>query len=166
MVAHLGDEAPPAVALPHGIEVRPLDVAVHGEHAHAVAQEAFAQEWSFQPRPYDEWARRTLGGDGFDPSLCVIAWDGDEIAGVALNSEKRNGDWGWVNILAVRAASRRRGLGEALLRETFRRFHRRGERAVALGVDSENPTGATRLYERVGMAVLWRAHVWEKEIGP
>jgi ribosomal protein S18 acetylase RimI-like enzyme len=41
-----------------------------------------------------------------------------------------------------------------------------GETTVALGVDSENPTGATRLYERAGMRILWRADVWEKELRP
>ena len=46
----------------------------------------------------------------------------------------------------------RRGLGLALLRESFRRFRETGETTVALGVDVENPTGATRLYERAGHA--------------
>ncbi|MCZ7589296.1 MAG: hypothetical protein M5U27_10690 [Gaiella sp.] len=36
---------------------------------------------------------------------------------------------------------------------------------MALGVDVENPTGATRLYERAGMRVLWQADVWQKELG-
>ena len=71
---------------------------------------------------------------------------------------------GWINLLAVRPGWRRRGLGEALLRESFREFFRRGEHTVALGVDSQNPTGATRLYERVGMRVLWEAVVYRKEL--
>ena len=57
-----------------------------------------------------------------------------------------------------------RGLGLALLRESFRRFRETGETVVALGVDADNPTGATRLYERAGMRVLWQADVWEKEL--
>lgn len=54
----------------------------------------------------------------------------------------------------------------ALLHEGFRRFIERGETTAALGVDNENPTGATRLYERVGMRILWRAGVWRKELRP
>ena len=76
------------------------------------------------------------------------------------------GDWGWVSELGVAPAWRRRGLGLALLRESFRRFRETGETVAALGVDSQNPTGATRLYERAGMRVLWRADVWEKELRP
>jgi ribosomal protein S18 acetylase RimI-like enzyme len=76
------------------------------------------------------------------------------------------GDWGWVGALGVLPEWRRRGLGLALLRESFRRIHATGETVVALGVDSQNPTGATRLYERAGMRALWRADVWEKELRP
>jgi ribosomal protein S18 acetylase RimI-like enzyme len=53
-----------------------------------------------------------------------------------------------------------------LLRESFRRFRKTGETTVALGVDVENPTSATRLYERAGMRVLWQAEVWQKELRP
>jgi mycothiol synthase len=53
----------------------------------------------------------------------------------------------------VRRPWRGRGLGEALLRHSFVEFHRRGRRAVALGVDADSLTGATRLYERAGMHV-------------
>ena len=35
---------------------------------------------------------------------------------------------------------------------------------MSLGVDSENPTGATRLYERVGMHVESEEVTYEKEL--
>ena len=35
-------------------------------------------------------------------------------------------------------------------------------RRVGLGVDSENRTGAVRLYERAGMHVERRSDTWEK----
>jgi hypothetical protein len=35
---------------------------------------------------------------------------------------------------------------------------------VTLGVDTENPTGATRLYERAGMRVEKEDVVFEKEL--
>jgi mycothiol synthase len=41
---------------------------------------------------------------------------------------------------------------------------RRGVRSVGLGVDAQNPTGATRLYERAGMHVVFEAIVYEKEL--
>ena len=74
------------------------------------------------------------------------------------------GNWGWIGSIGVRRAWRRRGLGLALLRDSFRRFRESGETVVALGVDAENPTGAVHLYEHAGMRVLWRSDVWEKEL--
>jgi hypothetical protein len=44
-------------------------------------------------------------------------------------------------------------LGRALLRHTFAEFVSRGFRAVGLGVDAENATGAVQVYERAGMHV-------------
>ena len=44
------------------------------------------------------------------------------------------------------------GVGQALLEHAFRAWYDAGKRRVGLGGDSENPTGAVRLYERVGMA--------------
>ena len=59
---------------------------------------------------------------------------------------------GFVRWLGVRADWRGRGIGLALLSRAFREFHERGERnASSLHVDTDNPTGATRLYERAGM---------------
>jgi ribosomal protein S18 acetylase RimI-like enzyme len=165
MVADL-DRVETVPAWPHGVELRPLDVEAHGPLLHAADGEAFAQEWGYQSRPYDEWAERVLRRPQLDPSLVVVAWDAGEIAGFSLNYPKRMGDWGWVGVLGVVPAWRRRGLGLALLRESFRRFRATGETMAALGVDSENPTSATRLYERAGMRVLWRADVWEKELRP
>jgi ribosomal protein S18 acetylase RimI-like enzyme len=69
-----------------------------------------------------------------------------------------------VNLIGVRPEWRRRGIAEALLRAAFAEFFRRGELRVALGVDAESPTGATRLYERVGMRVFSRTVVYEKEL--
>ncbi len=43
-------------------------------------------------------------------------------------------------------------------------FYERGERTVFLDVDTESPTGATRLYERAGMRKGWTAVIFEKEL--
>ena len=64
--------------------------------------------------------------------------------------------------LAVRPASRRAGLGLALLESGFAALWRRGHTRVGLEVDSENETGATRLYERAGMKVTRRYATYEK----
>lgn len=54
----------------------------------------------------------------------------------------------------------------ALLQRTFREFYLRGIYKVALDVDSQNLTGATRLYQRAGMHITRRYNTYEKEIRP
>jgi mycothiol synthase len=51
-----------------------------------------------------------------------------------------------------------------LLHQAFGEFYRRGERVVALGVDADNSTGATRLYERAGMRVHAEDVTYQKEL--
>ena len=45
-------------------------------------------------------------------------------------------------------------MGEALLFHAFATFRKRGAPAVDLKVLADNPSGAVRLYERVGMTIL------------
>ena len=151
---------------PTDVELRPLDVELHGPALYDAELEAFADEWEYVPLEYDEWRERVFGRSGFDPSLVPVAWDGEQVVAFSRNYPKRNGDWGFIGTLGVRPGWRRRGLGLSLLHESFRRFRETGETTVALGVDVENPTGATRLYERAGMRVLWQADVWQKELRP
>ena len=159
-------EAHPAPEWPEGVELRPFDVERHGRAVHAAVEESFAHEWGHVAQPYEAWRERAYVIPRIDPSLVPVVWDGDEVAAFSLNYPKRNGDWGWIGTLGVRERWRRHGLGLALLRESFRRFREIGETTVALGVDAENPTGATRLYVRAGMRPLWQADVWEKELRP
>jgi ribosomal protein S18 acetylase RimI-like enzyme len=65
----------------------------------------------------------------------------------------------------VRPGWRGRGYGRALLQHSFREFRRRGYTRAALGVDADNATGATQLYESVGMHAEQEMAVWEKVLG-
>lgn len=146
----LADEPPERSALPEGIDIRPFEVGQDERATWEASEDAFADHWGHVRAPFEEWIRRTQG-DLFDPGLWFLATEGDTIVGTALCSPWLGG--GWVGSLGVRRRWRGRGIGEALLRRAFAEFHRRGRRTVALGVDAESLTGATRLYERAGMRV-------------
>src|SRR4029077_18824369 len=96
-------------------------------------------------------------------ALCFRVRAGDELAAAALCTIDDFG-LGWVDILGTRREHRRRGLGEALLGQSFHALYARGAPKVALGVDAESPTGATRLYERVGMRVSSRIDLYAKNL--
>jgi mycothiol synthase len=125
--------------------------------------DAFADEWGWAAMDYDEWYRLRIEGDDSDPSLWFIVREGDEVAAVVRNDPNRYGG-GWVGAIGVRPPWRRRGIGLALLEHTFAAFLERGTRDVRLGVDTRNPSGATRLYERAGMAVEAEDVIYEREL--
>src|SRR3989440_1885141 len=125
--------------------------------------ESFEDEWGFHQPPFEEWKRERLDAPDTDPSLWFVVREGGEIAAVARCDPKREGG-GWVGALGVRKRWRKRGIGLALLQHAFVEFHRRGESHVGLGVDTQNPSGATRLYERAGMRVVNEDVVYEKDL--
>jgi mycothiol synthase len=163
MEIEFGVEAPPEPVVPDGIELRPYRHPDDERAVYEALQEAFADHWDFHPQSLEDWREFTVKWRNFDPDLWLVAWAGDEVAGMSLNYPERSDDpgHGWIGTLGVRRPWRRRGVGEALLRRSFAALHARGLRKVRLGVDSENPT-ATRLYERVGMRVLRQSDTWER----
>jgi mycothiol synthase len=165
MVAEL--DGPPEVPEVPGVTIRPYRHPDELRALYEADEEAFADHWEHLGRSYEEWVARHVERERFDPTLWWVAEVEDrELAGVARCDWKRGGDWGWVEGLAVRRAYRRRGIADALLKTAFAEFHRRGERRVALGVDAQSPTGATRVYEKAGMRIYWEAVVYEKELRP
>lgn len=162
MRIELGDEPPPEPEWPDGLNVAPFRDG-DGPAFHEALGESFQDEWGHSPLEYDEWRRARLEADDFDPDVWSVVRDGDDVAAVVRCDVFRFGG-GWVGAIGVRKPWRRRGVGLALLQHTFRVFHARGERSVGLGVDSENPTGATRLYERAGMHVASESVTFEKSL--
>jgi mycothiol synthase len=158
-----GDLEPPR--WPNGIVVRTFDPGKDGEAVHRAHQEAFADEFEFNPLSYEEWRAYAFVG-AHDPSLWFLAEDGGEIAGICLCRPEWAGDsdLGWVGALAVRRPWRRKGLGLALLLHSFAELKARGKRRVGLGVDGLNPSGAVRLYERANMHVHRRSDQFQKPL--
>jgi mycothiol synthase len=130
---------------------------------HAALGEAFEEEWGFVSLLFEEWERTRLGDPETDTSLWFVARDQNEIAAVARCDPRKYGG-GWIGALGVRKRWRKRGIGLALLQHAFVEFHGRGEPHVGLGVDADNPTGATRLYEKAGMRILTEDVVFQKKL--
>lgn len=157
------DEEIPEPEWPAGVHARP-GRAEDAEAVYEAHQESFEDSWEHTRTPWDEWSH-WLMPDGVDPSLWVVAEDGDEIAGVSINRERdAEPGVGWVSVLGVRRSWRRRGIGRALLLASFREFRRRGFRGAALGVDASSLTGAVRLYEKAGMRIVRRHDIYEKAL--
>ena len=157
-------EAPQVVPFPAGIELRPFVREAQEYLVFQAEDEAFRDHWGHVPGNFNNWKLRKIDREAFDPALWYIAWDGDQIAGYA-QTRFRN-EVGWIGNLGVRRPWRKRGLGEALLLHSFNEFYKRGMPTIGLGVDASNPTGATRLYQKVGMHIAVEDVIYEKELRP
>jgi mycothiol synthase len=158
--------APPA-DIP-GVEIRPF-AAGDAAAVYDCLTEAFADHWGGNWPTEEAWTHDSIDASTeFHPDLWLLAWHGPDLAGVLIAEPGADGDLtlGHVSNIGVRRAFRRRGIGEALLRTSFGQFHDRGSRGVVLEVDTESITGATRLYERMGMTATPRFSQWEKELRP
>ncbi len=157
-------EAPPVPRWAAGITIRTLaDDPNMFRAVFEADEEAFQDHWGHTPGKFEEWERWTRKRENFDPSLWFLAMDGNEIAAFSLCADEKELG-GWVHSLGVRRQRRRRGIGEALLYQSFEEFYKRGIHEVYLGVDASSLTGATRLYQRVGMHIDRRSDTYEKEI--
>ncbi len=164
---HMSIELSPEVVAgpaPPGIAITPLGSQDDLREVHAVLDRAFADHWGHEPEAFEHWAQDRTQGPDYDPALWRLAWEDLRLAG-ALAAVVRGGV-AWVTELGVRREARGRGIGAALLLRAFEGFIARRIRSVVLVVDAANPTGATALYERVGMRVVKRFDLWERAPGP
>jgi len=149
---------------PDGIALRPFDPGMQLHAVYEADEEAFQDHWGNLPTPFEFWKHRRTVEHPFNPALWHIAWDGDEIAGFSQCYPRQC--IGWIGNLGVRRPWRKRGLGLALLLQSFAAFQARGIHRVGLGVDADHPTGATRLYEKAGMEVVQSYITYRKILRP
>jgi mycothiol synthase len=162
---HMGIELDPSLEpppVPDGLTLRSLDRERDRHALFQLIDDAFRPSWGYTEMNFDEFDRRVFQRPDADHELTPVIFDGDDMVAASLNGTKVGK--GWVEDLAVKETHRRRGLGELLLRDSFVRFRNKGWKKVGLGVDAANPTGAVRLYERVGMQIEREFVAYEKEL--
>ena len=146
--------------VPAGLELVPWDPDLD-ESARLAHVESFADHWGSEPRTREEWTQWYTGHRGFRPDLSVLAVDRTtgEVASLVLCAAYPE-DWvtvpveAWVNTVGTRRAWRGKGVASWLITDALRRIVAADdgfERAI-LGVDAENPTGALRVYRRLGFS--------------
>ena len=166
MTRPLDDEIPDA-PLPDGLEVRPVTPDQY-PRIWAADIEAFRDHWGFaEPlaEAYQEWLEDPVA---MMSALWQIAWDGDQVAGQVrsfINHQENAGmgrQRGYTESISVRRPWRRRGLAHALIMRSLRILKEQGMAEAALGVDTENVSGALRLYERCGFRPAAGGSVYRK----
>jgi mycothiol synthase len=158
----------PDVPLPAGLEVR----TVTEEQRRPILEaefEAFKDHWGTR-EPSEEHFALTLSRAELDTDLWVVAWEGDQIAGVVENwiwadeNEELGVKRGWLERISVRRPWRRRGLARALTARSLVRVREAGMEEGMLGVDSENANGALGLYEGLGFEIFSRSAAYRRTL--
>lgn len=166
------DSAPEVPPLPEGITIRPYNPETELEAVYLTMWDAFKDHFGVIVPPFEkglaEFKHNFLEDPGYDPRFWLVAMDGDQMAGICIcrRVDAEDPECGWVNELGVRRDWRKRGVGYALLKQAFAAFYADGRKRAGLGVDSQNLTGALRLYERAGMHVARQFDQYEKEMRP
>jgi ribosomal protein S18 acetylase RimI-like enzyme len=112
----------------------------------------------------------TFARPELDTDLWIVAWDGDQIAGVVQNwiwpdeNARLGVARGWLEHISVRRQWRRRGLARAITAASLVRLREAGMDEGMLGVDSENANGALGLYEGLGFVQASRAAAYQRDL--
>ncbi|MES2208603.1 MAG: GNAT family N-acetyltransferase [Chloroflexota bacterium] len=158
----------PEIALPDGLELRPVRPEDHRAIWDADT-EAFQDHRDPDQRTEADFVG-FFGQPDIDTALWLVAWDGDTVAGSVLNFVFRGENArlgvrrGWLEHVSVRRPWRKRGLASALIARAMLVLRDRGLDEAALGADAENLTGAVRLYEALGFRRVRTAARYRKPI--
>lgn len=144
----------PDLPLPPRVELRPAQPE-HYRQIWDAMDEAFHDHWGYSPQnetAYEGWLHDRM----FQPELWQIAWEGEQVVGTVLGYIDEHANQqagrlrGWTEEITVRWPWRGKGVAKALIARCLAALKNRGMREAALGVDTQNLSGALRLYERMG----------------
>jgi mycothiol synthase len=134
-----------------------------------VKNAAFADHWGSTPSDEAAWAH-WLADECVRLDLSMLAMVDDEVVGFSLNDHYPDDEAvtgrrdGWISSLGVLREHRRRGIAAALIAASVAAFGEAGFTHAMLGVDTDNPSGAYSLYQRLGFEPVERSITHEVEV--
>lgn len=160
--------APLEVRPPEGVEVVPWDPS-RSEEVRAVRNASFADHWGSTVMGEDVWRHwLTESSKRLDLSWLAVA-DG-RVVGYTLNDHFEGDEAvsgrrdGWLSHIGVLREARGLGVASALIGASIRSFEGAGFTHAMLAVDTENPSGAYGLYQRLGFEPYERWVTHEVEV--
>ncbi|MGY2004282.1 GNAT family N-acetyltransferase [Blastococcus sp. SYSU DS1024] len=135
---------------------------------------AFTEHHGSSERDAESWQRLFTGSRAFRPDLSVLAVavaDG-AVAGYVLayvyEADTRARGYREVVLgqIGVLPGARGRGLASAMIGDSLRAAAARDCTVAALDVDSDNVTGALRLYESLGFTTVRTRVAWSRSLPP
>lgn len=149
----------PAVKLVDNITIQPIAQDEYYQ-IYLLKEEAFSDHWGHidttEEEGWKEFQAEHLQDPNYDADLWFAAKVHGKMVGFIFGNKSTpfSEDYGWVSILGVKREYRMHGIGKALLLHFFQKIKEKGSKKVGLSVDTGSLTGATKLYEAVGMHVI------------
>jgi mycothiol synthase len=157
------DDPVSALPVPDGTRLRGLDVEADAAALHELDALSFRGNADYEAESPAQFREEHLGAHDLDPALSRVAEAADGTVGFLLARRWQEDSVGYIDVLGVHPAHRRRGLAAAMLSSAFAAFAVAGLREAQLGVASDNPR-ALSLYGRVGMTPGFRIDAYERPV--
>lgn len=163
-----------AAALPDpgelpGMEIR-LWTPADDEATRLAYNASFADHWGSTPASPARWRNLFAASSSFRPAFSRLAVQDGDVVGFVLSDEfesetrARGHRTGYVDRVGTLRSVRGRGVASTLMVHALLAMRESGCLSAELAVDAESPTGAGRLYERLGFTVHRRNEVRALEI--
>ncbi|HEX6335789.1 MAG TPA: GNAT family N-acetyltransferase [Jiangellaceae bacterium] len=153
---------PPA---PAGVELEPFDPATDWEEWYSIYDASFAEHWGHDRTSLADFRASVTAMDRPELDRWRFARVDGHRSGVCQTSGRYSeNDGGWILNLGVLREARGRGVGRYLLEHALASYAADGRTWAGLGVDTENVTGALRLYESVGMSPALQIDAYERRV--
>ncbi len=150
----------PTLSLPEGIEIRPIGPADVRAVWH-MEKEAMKDHRNYLGEVWDErHLQAFLRMPICDPNLWAVAWHGDRPVGAVWTyiNDDENRQYGrkrgHTENIAVAREWRRQGIASALVSRSLEILRDCGMTSATLDVDAQNPSGALRVYRKLGFEVV------------
>jgi ribosomal protein S18 acetylase RimI-like enzyme len=137
---------------------------------------AFADHWGSVDRDEVVWGQWFTGQRAFRAAVSFLLLDDaspdDPVAGFVLSYEFEADTAGegvrqvWLGQIGVRPEWRGRGAAKALMTRALSAYRDTGYERAVLDVDTENASGALRLYEGTGWTEAFETVMYARPIGP
>ena len=153
----------PERTAPEGITLEPY-TAERALDLLEARNDAFRDHWGSLPSTPEGWMK-FVEGPFIRPELCTLALDGDRLVALCLATVNED-DWEalgashvYIDLIGVVRSHRGRGLAPLVIANSLRAAAAARLEKAVLDVDTESPTGANSLYERLGFVATERVRV-------
>lgn len=159
----------PKLQSPSGFKIAAWDVS-RNEEARLVKDSAFEDHWGSTPTDSEAWQFITTGTYARQDISYFAINSHNKIVGLVLTHRFPSDDlvlgakYVVIDKVAVLKDHRGRGVASTLINHALHAYAAEGLDFACLDVDSQSPTGANRLYEKLGFELLRRSVTYEKQL--